>query len=155
MPTKQAIIAAIDAADHQLRAVADRLRARPTTPIPDGDWTVQELLGHVAATADYRELFRRIETYAGAFPTLKQMEDQNERQRQALAGYGVDALLAEAEQGFAQARAAVGQLTDPQLADAAPMSDGSAMTVGEVVMVAIEHAQGHITQLEQASGAAD
>ena len=154
MPTYQAIITAIDAADHQLRAIADPLRAQPATPIPDSDWTVQELLGHVASTADYRELFRRIQIHAGAFPTLEQMDAENERQRTERVGEGVDMLLAEAAQGFAHARAAVGQVTNQQLADAAPMSDGSAMTVGEVIMVAIEHAQSHITTLAQAIGAA-
>lgn len=65
MPSQQELI---DVAYQQLTAIADQIRARPNTPTQEGDWTVWELLCHVAATSNYDELFRRVKNHGGTFP---------------------------------------------------------------------------------------
>lgn len=153
MTTRQQIIDAIAAAVHQLHALTDQIRAQPDTPTRESDWTVREMLCHVAATANYSELFRRVEAADGAFPTLDEMDADNERQRAERANRSIDELVEEAAQGFAAARESVRRLSDERLAQPAPTPDGSAQTIADLIMVYSQHARGHITTLEQAVGA--
>ena len=154
MVTQQDILAAIDESNQRLHNIADQLRAQPNAPVHEGNWTIREMLCHVAASSNYATLFERIQQRGGAFPTPDALDEANAQQLATRTDCSVDDLLEETTRGFAEARESARALTDEELAKRGPSGpDGEPITIGDVVMIVHRHhALSHIATLEQAIG---
>lgn len=153
MAQKQDILDAIDASERQLFAIEEQVNAKATLPVGESNWSVRDMLCHVATTASVAELDRRIHHAQGAFPTGEEMDGYNAALRTEHQNDSVEDLFAVATRGFAQAREAVTKMSDEELAKPAP-GDGS-MTTGDLLaFVYMNHTVDHIATIERAVGAA-
>lgn len=152
--TQQDIIGAIDETEQRLRSLADQIRANPDTRLPEGEWTVRDALCHLAARANDVALLQHLahRPADAGLPSEIETAEMNNKQIADRSAHDVDTMIAEASQGYAEARASVAQLTDDQLAQHAPPIPGmDPMTIADLLVVLFRgHAQAHIVTIEQA-----
>ncbi|MBV9359130.1 MAG: maleylpyruvate isomerase N-terminal domain-containing protein [Chloroflexi bacterium] len=152
------IDAAIDASEQLLRNLVEPIRARPETPLLDGDWTVRDALCHVAARANDVPLILRLtdrRTSGEASSMMAELDATNARQIADRSARTVDELVAEALAGYGAAHVAVSALDEAQLDQVLDVpSLGSTRLADLLVLTYQGHAQAHLRSIEAALAAA-
>lgn len=151
------VIATIDASEQRLEALAAAARQQPDAPLPESDWTVRDALCHVAARSnDVPTVLGMVDQAHGAVPgaPAAARPDQhavNSDQIQQRANRGVDDLLAEARQGHAEARQALGVLDEDELAQEMNFGGRGPVKLADLVKMAYtRHLSSHLDAIEQA-----
>ncbi len=160
MTTKEEVIAAIEASEARVQALAPALLAHGPARLPESEWDVRQALCHVAARANAVPLSTGIAQRALAARAQGQPFDMrggrvgdinqaqlDERQRQSVAD-----LLAEIHRGHQAAIAAVRALPPDQFDQSFPSFTGTGeMTLGDLILRAGSgHENSHLDHIERA-----
>jgi hypothetical protein len=147
--TRNDIIAAIQATDRRLSALAPAILADPERLLRNGNWTVRDALCHVAARANGIALslsYADANPAAAGAPPPLEIDEVNRRQIAERQGRAVPALLAEIAEGHRAAIGRLAELDDALLArplDLPFLEPGS--TVSDLILLAVpRHEQAHL-----------
>ena len=160
MTTKEEVIAAIEASDARVQALAPTLLAHGQARLPDSDWDVRQALCHVAARANAVSLStglaqRMLAARAKGQPLdlrAARAGDINQAQLDERQDRSVADLLAEIQAGHQAALEAVRALPPDQFDLSFPRFTGEGeMTVGEMILRAGSgHENDHLNHIERA-----
>jgi hypothetical protein len=160
MTTKQALIAAIQAADERVRGLAPLIREQPDAPLLHGEWRVRDALSHVASRADVVMVFegftRLAATGNASASAIFDIDAINRGQIQERQERDTEALLQEIAAGHAAALASVAAMDEAALAREIPMPVSSeATTTGNLLLLAgPTHEEMHLDEIARALGVA-
>jgi hypothetical protein len=160
MTTKDEVIAAIEASDARVQALAPALLAHGQARLPDSDWDVRQALCHVAARANAVPLStglvqRVLAARAKGQPLdlrAARAGDINQAQLDERRERSVADLLAEIQAGHQAAIVAVRALSPDQFDQSFPRLTGDGeMTLGDMILRAGSgHENDHLNHIERA-----
>jgi len=165
MTTKEDVIAAIEASDVRIKALAPALLAHGTDMLPDSEWDVRGALSHVAARANpvplslnvmERMLITRSPGATAELRAANRAGDINRAQLDERRDRSTAEVLAEIQAGHQAAIAAVRAMPPEQFDQRFPRVTGEGEnSLGELILRAGSvHESEHLDQIERALGGA-
>ena len=155
MTDKAGVIADIQAVDQRIAALRERVIAAAATPLLEGEWSVRDVLSHLAARANPVALVRgRIESPA-ATPDQSARRDivaVNQGQIDERRSASATDLLDEIRQGHAEASSAIQSLDEAFLSTqvSIPMPPGEVVAIDLIQMAGPRHDNSHWDAIEAA-----
>lgn len=156
MTTREELRDALAACDADIARLRDRILAGGDAKLLEGEWTVREVLCHLAARADsVTNMLGRIERTGPNAATIRRaaqaIDEVNQGQIDERAGRSMGALLDEIVAGHAASMATAMTLPDDLLAIEVPRRDGGTWTGGEAFLgSSAAHDRSHLAQIEAA-----
>lgn len=156
MTTREELRDALSAVDADIARLRDRILAGGEAMLLEGEWSVRQVLCHLAARADsVTSMLGRIERTGPNAANIRRaaqaIDEVNQGQIDDRAGKSMADLLDEIARGHAAAKATAMSLPDDLLSIEVPRRDSGTWSGGEAFLgTSAGHDRGHLAQIEAA-----